>query len=440
MYAAEIFSHYIICFVILLKTYNEVRKRKFICIRDACNLGIAFYLFLIPGLYYMLCNESEYDLLNFYDEYGMYKSFLFSIVCYICLNIGYKSIKYKYHQKSNKSTVNVIKYSFILLILSVCSFYLWAQNFGGIASLLINAGSIRSGFIDAGKGTAFFKHFVPLSKLLAIFLFNYLFVFRKQRHDPFLRKLVLYAIFVISIIISFVFILADDSRSSFGLFILMFVVSKMLYSIHIKHSTILATFTKTTLKCFFIILLILNGEMILGNLRGENIDRYEHENTPLTESFCHNFRYIINSPYYASYYLDKLNGRLMIEDDIATGVTSWLPTSLKPFPNAVRTWDLNTQIHEIKTPIWGQFPHSIIANSLYDLSYFGIVIIPFVLGIIAKRFDVYFIKRINNVFYYSLYCLLLMSFANFIQAFCLYYIMLGLFYIVVGFLIYKYVL
>ena len=439
LYSTEILFHYIVCFVILLKTYSDIRKRKFICILDTCNIGIAFYLFLIPGLYYMLCDESEFDLLKFYDEYGMYKSFFFSIICYVCLNIGYKSMKYRCRSKIDEPAVNVVRYSFLLLVLSACGLYFWSQNFGGLASLLLNAGSIRSGFIEASNGTAFFKHFVPLSKLLAIFLFNYLFVFHKQRHDSMSRKLLLYILFVVSLIISFVFILADDSRSSFGLFLFMFVVSKMLYSISIKHTAFFTTFTKTALLVLFIVFLILNGDMILGYFRGTDIETEGNEHT-FAESFCHNFRCIINSPYYACYYLEKMNGNLMIWDDIQTGLTSWFPTSLKPFPDAVRTWDLNTVIHKIRTPLWGQFPHSIIANSLYDLSYFGIVIIPFLFGAIAKRVDVYFMSRIKNVFYFSVYCLLLMSFANFIQGFCLYYIIFGLFYIVLGLLIYKYVL
>lgn len=423
--------------LILIREISIIKSTHSFSIKNACNLGFSLYLFLIPGIFFMYCPLDRAQTMMLYDRNGAIKSVVFSFICYLAFNFGYQLIKRKYKRPVYTRKTNEIKLSFILLIVSAVCFFLWARSFGGLSALLANAGAIRSGWIKPDVQTAFFKHPVQLAKLSSLYIFVILLI-RQNKFKSFGKKVTLYILEVVSLGISILYIMADDSRSAMGLYFMSFVVAYLFKKVVIDRQSIGKTTIKAVVFISVILFAILNGDVILGTMRGTIQDASEADTTEngIIGSIIHNFAYLTQSPFYAMYYVDEMDGRLLIWDDLITGLTAWLPSSLKPFPDALRTWDVNTTIHCLHTHLFGQFPHSIVANSIYDLSYFGLFIIPCILGLIVKKVENVMIPNLYNPFYLCIYCLLFFSFSNMIQGFCLYYTMLGLFYLIVGLVIF----
>lgn len=437
MFDVVSFLNFLLAIIIFIKEVNAIRKTRFFSIKNACNVAFSVYLFLIPGVFYIYCPMDRARTLMLYDENGAFKSLFFSVICYLSFNIGYRTIRRNFRNLYKIRKVGAIKLSLVFALLSVASFYLWARSFGGINALILNAGAIRSGFVQPDIATAFFKHPVRLSELCSLYLFVVILT-KRNSFKSIGEKITIYILEVVSVAISIVYLLADDSRSAMGLYFLSFMIAFLLKTTFVDGKNLGKSVLKAMLACSLILFAVLNGDVILGTLRGsiENEINVDSTRNGIGNSIVHNFAYIVQSPYYATYYIDHMNGKLLIWDDLITGLTAWLPTSLKPFPHMLRTWDVNTMVHTFHTPLYGQFPHSIVAGSIYDLSYFGLFSIPCILGILVKKVENVVIPMLKTPFYLSVYCFLLIAFTNMIQGFCLYYIMLSMFFLVLGWAIF----
>lgn len=423
--------------VILVKEINTIRLTHFFSLKNMCNLGFALYLFLIPGVFFMFCPQERAKTMMLYDENGAIKSFFFSLICYFAFNIGHRLIKKNYKRINYVRKISVLKLSFIFVVLSAISFFLWARSFGGFSALLMNAGAIRSGFVLPDTQTAFFKHPVQLAKLSSLYIYVVILI-RRNNFKGLTDKIILYTLGVLSIVISVFYLLADDSRSGMGMYLLSFIIVYLFKTSIIDKKSIGKTTIRAVVLVSIILFVVLNGDVILGSLRGtvENESNVDSTRNGIVNSIIDNFAFIVQSPFYATYYVDVMNGKLLIWDDLITGITAWLPTSLKPFPDALRTWDVNTSIHCLHTQLYGQFPHSIVANSIYDLSYIGLFILPCVLGMVVKKVENVMVPKLRDPFYLCIYCSLFITFSNMIQGFCLYYIMLNMFYLIFGLVIF----
>lgn len=433
----------VLCFLfgslIFVKEMNIIRLTHFFSIKNVCNMSFSLYLFLIPGVFFLFCPLDRTETILLYDKNGAIKSVICSVACYLTFNVGYVLIKREYIKTDYIRKVRETKLSFIFVLLSTICFFLWARNFGGLDALLLNAGAIRSGFVNPDAQTAFFKHPVQLAKLSSLYIYVVILI-RQNTYKSFREKMVLYILEIISFGISVLFLLADDSRSGMGLFFMSFVIVYLFKKTVIDRKSIGSTTIRAVVCIAVVLFAILNGDIILGTLRGtiENNGNVDSTQNGIIDSIIHNFAYIVQSPFYAMYYVGEMDGKLLIWDDLITGITAWLPSSIKPFPDALRTWDVNTAIHCLHTPLYGQFPHSIVANSIYDLSYLGIIIIPCILGMVVKKVENIMVPNLQNPFYLCIYCSLFITFSNMIQGFCLYYIILNMFYLILGLVIYLY--
>ena len=127
-------------------------------------------------------------------------------------------------------------------------------------------------------------------------------------------------------------------------------------------------------------------------------------------------------------------GKLMIMNDVVNGVFAWLPTTLKPIMME-DVWDYNTR--SINTGEYGQLPTSIIGQSIYDLGLLGIILLPFIYGVIIKKVEMVLEGRKENIFYNTVYIVLGYYLCKGIPYFSFYNIMINTFFIFIAILIYN---
>lgn len=414
----------LLCLVCETKRILKERRLSMIAI------SLFFFGFLcciIPGLIvynnYEIKNSSNSDFV-------ILTSYILTLITYISLRIGYfherrkvAHINEQIHREGNK---NILLSAFVFLCVSFIALYLWSSGYGGLLSVMLLGNQIRASFVESTNSFMFFKHLVPISIVSSLLMYTELFVNNSREH-----RFLKYILLLVSIIISLIYIIANDGRMLAGTYFLYFILISFKKKFEIEKQPVASIMLRSTLVIVFIFFIILSSERWFSNLR--ELEASSSESKTIIDVFMSEFHFIVSGLY--SSINDSFNGiyHFTIFNDLLNGVFAWLPTSLKPII-LDDVWDINTNI--LNDDGYGQSPTSIVAQSFYDLHILGVVVIPYfyarVIAKIEKALD-----GNTSTFGLVLYTTLAFYFGKGMAYFSIYNIMINLFFIVFSWILYK---
>ena len=232
--------------------------------------------------------------------------------------------------------------------------------------------------------------------------------------------------------LSGIYIQANDGRLLLAVYVFLFFVIYLKYQYEVNSANIVSLLIKFGIILLVVLFILFNAAAILSMMKGEDIAKSESFN--LADTLSKEFSFIISGAQSALFQQTSSESKLMIGNDLVNGLFAWLPTSLKPII-LEDVWDYNT--HLLRLGGRGQSPTSIVAQSLYDLSLIGIVLIPFLYGMLIKKVENILESGKGNVFFDTIYVALGYYLCKGIPYFSVYNIMMNAFYIFLAIIIYN---
>jgi len=420
------FFFYLMMFSLTLIEIRRVAKTHSILMISLNNIFFAFFLCGFPALYF---SEVKYS-----PDFSMQlMSFVLTLISYISIQYGYVSVKTKPKKSEKYKKCNITKLASVLMIISVVSLIMYASGYGGIASLMVQANSIRSSNLISENSYTFFKHFIPLTIIASLLVYNAIFVERTVK-NPLRFWLLFFLLLVPSVIISIVYIIANDGRALAGMYLIFFILIAIKYLYDNRKITLTKLFGY--LGCSLILgwIFIIGSEALMEQARGGVVAGGVEDNNGFSEKLIKEFSFLVSGLLSSIEYIDYTTDRYMFFNDTMNGVFAWLPTSLKPI-QLPDVWDINTEL--IDNTAYGQYPTSIVAQSYYDLGILGVILIPMLWGKFIKIIENFFSNH-KNIIFSTLYMVVAFYFGKSMLYFSLYNIMMNIFFIVMTFIIYKF--
>lgn len=419
--------------IALISIVAEIAQSRKLSIMNMCNAMYIVSLCIMPAIilggYSYGLSFTSGILLNKQNIWTFYVQFVLTVLGYLFLQFGHRINTKEKHIYNGSSRQKVLFVSIIFTFISWISLYLWASGYGGIDDLISMANQIRAGFVSSTNSFAFFKHFVPLSLLASWMMFNFLI---RKESKGILKRMVVLILLVCDVLLSIIYIQANDGRLLLAVYVFLFFVLYFKYQYEVKQGGIPSMLIKLSVAFIIAIFILFNADTILVMIKnGAYISR---GNTSIIKTITKEFSFIISGTQNAMIHNSNENGKLMIINDLVNGAFAWLPTSLKPVI-LEDVWDYNTRI--LNMGGYGQSPTSIVAQSIYDLSFFGIAIIPTIYGALINLFENILEKHKGNVFYDTIYVVLGYYLCKGIPYFSLYNIMVNTFFIFVAIVIYN---
>lgn len=419
--------------VAIVLTVADVTKNHKISIMNMCSAMYIATLCIVPAIiFFGYVNGLRATRGIRFEEsaaWTFYVQLLFTIIGYAILCFGYR-IKQKepkiYPIAGNRRLLLICV---IFTAVSAVSLLLWSSGYGGIGGLLANADGIRSGWYLSTNAFTFLKHFVPLSLIASWMLFNLL--IRKEIKSAF-KNTGIFLLFACNVALSSIYIQANDGRLLLAVYVFLFFVIYLKYQYEVNAANIVSLIIKFGIILLIASFVLFNADTILSMLRGEDVAKTESFDT--AETLSREFSFIISGTQNALFQQSSSELKLMVGNDVVNGLFAWLPTSLKPVI-LEDVWDYNTQL--LRLGGRGQSPTSIVAQSLYDLSLIGVVLIPFLYGMLIKKMEIILESRKGNVFFDTVYVALGFYLCKGIPYFSVYNIMMNTFFIFLAIIIYN---
>jgi hypothetical protein len=320
--------------------------------------------------------------------------------------------------------------SLVCLIFGIVSITLWSWAYGGIIELLMRANAVRGGWDTTANPFAFMKH--PSSLLaFASFFYAELLV---EKKSIFLNAF----LFIISATFSVLYYLCTDGRMATIVYfiVLYFILSK---SFSNKQGGI-KRIIKFTLVIIIGLVLIFYMDTLTNYFR-TGVWGLDNKSETRSYVFISEFNYIIVAGQMSVHQCLQDGGPFLIVRDVLCGLFAWFPSSLKPeIVNAWtngggNVWGYNT--HMINPNSHGTMPSDIVSTSLYDISFFGLVLVSFFWGCIIKKLDIFFYGRKLSPFEMVIYCFLITIIVRAIDYSELYDTILGVFSLFVVLVVWK---
>jgi oligosaccharide repeat unit polymerase len=360
---------------------------------------------------------------------------VFSFIGYLSLEMGYKAnIKFVIHRKStiysaaqnnfnrDYSSKRLNSAAIIMSIISIVALFMWSASFGGIAGVMQFGRTIRSGYTveNISNSMGFMKHFVPFGLFASII---FLALYRTEKRAIFFIE------FLIMFIVSVIYSVANDGRAPFMMYlvsilILWWMTAKKRYTQRNKVWMIIIV--------IIAFLLITNMDNILSFLRTGTYGTQQTDSgifTFLADEFSFTVR---NAQSSQEALKDGETFRLL--KDIVAAIFSLLPSRFTP-EGVVKLQIINTQYWMGNFTYYGGKPTDLMAASLYELWYLGIIIWPFIYGLVVKKLDTYFEKSRDTIYGKILFVQLIYQFAKTVGYADLSLIALNVFYLVLCHLI-----
>lgn len=434
---------------ILYGTLSLFLVRNFFRLTSSGRCGILFIVchfmyVLIYGLVPMLVHfhvykegqfDEHYSTIN-YNSVGFFQiflSFLFAIIGYWGFLKGYfKNMNERAAKSSTSYTFsNWFIGATISLIVGVICFYFWTKVFGGPMGILVYASQLRTG-LDIGINNPYtvFKRFVPLVQFANIV---YLGLFLKK------QNFFILLLFVVSLICSFLYLLANDGRAPlvmhFASLVFLYYMMKKGGVIHFSKNT-MAKFGVAGCLTLFI---AHNYERISVDYFNNDKQIEEGYDFDILSNIREEFSYTVRSNQAIFEYLEENPTTFRLPIEIASGILGILPSSFRPKSIDklekinTRYWDKSRANDEY----FGGRPPDLIVTGIYTMNILGVYILPFVLGCILRRIENrrknILVEFDNNIFYaLCLYPVMrTISYTNFDG------LALNFFYIAVGYLFLK---
>lgn len=429
-----IFGYFLFAIIGLAREIYFIKINKKIAIVSMCRIIYVLLLAVIPGI--IFCGrfgETLYSSVIDYDDryiWTFWAGLIYTVIGYIAFELGYALKQKEIKPKEENQKQKIIIFSSVITLISFISLLLWSSGYGGITGIINNANFIRAGFIKSSRNFAFFKHFVPLSMISSLLLFNALFVSKTVKGV--LKQIYSFVVFCCSLIIALIYIIANDGRMLAGVFILLFVLISLKNSYEVKDVKISKLIIRSIILIAVVFVLILNSESFFALFR-KTAEEEKSKSLGFMGTVTKEFSFIVSG--LQSAFKTRINGSggFMFKNDLINGIFAWLPTSLKPITLA-DVWDYNTML--LASGSHGQSPTSIAAQSVYDLGMLGILFIPFIYGCIIKKTENLLEAHKNSTFYNTVYLVLGFYLAKGIAYFSMYNIMMNIFFIVIAMLVY----
>jgi len=428
-----VFLYLVFSIVALNAECKCIIKEKRIKIITMCRIMYILTLGIIPAL--LCCIQIAAPKAGGIIDYSenavwtFYVQVILTVIGYLAMNFGY-AIKQRTPKTHTVLGNNkVLLTSFICVCFGTVAFYLFASAFGGVDRLMEQAEWIRAGVVLPTKNIAFFKHFVPLAFLSSYLTFNLL--IRKQVCG--VKKLITYILFAASVVVSSLYLQANDGRLMLAFYCFLFFLFIISYNYEEKKIPIRKLLIWLILAGVILSVVLFNAETILHSFRGtEPLGDSSNEATE-GDVLRKEFSFIVAGQQGAIEQCFSGEGKLMIINDLVNGLFAWLPTSLKPI-RLMSVWEYNTQL--ITPGATGTNPTTIVAQSVYDLGILGILIIPLLFGVLVKKVERILESYPDSLFAKTVYIVLGFFLCRATTYFSLYSIMITTFFIFLGIVIY----
>lgn len=421
--------------IAIISTVIKIARSHKLSIMNMCSVMYILSLCVMPAVIFLGYTNGlkGTDIIIFNDKtvWTFYSQFILTIIGYFMFHFGYKIKQKESKPYASPTEHKNLLISFVFTLISVVSLFLWASGYGGVVELLAKANHIRAGWVSSSNSFAFFKHFVPVALLSSWMLFNLM--LRREIKGTF-AKLGVFILLLCNIALSSIYIQANDGRLLLAVYIFLFFVLYLKYKYEIEKTNIAPLLLKFGIAFIIVVFILFNAGTILSMMRNETTVSSDNGSSNIINTITKEFSFIIAGTQSALFQNFSGDGSLMIVNDIVNGVFAWLPTSLKPII-LEDVWDYNTRI--LNSGGYGQSPTSIVAQSIYDLSLLGIIIVPFLYGMIVKKFEKVLEKRKGSVFYDTIYVVLGYYLCKGIPYFSIYNIMINTFFIFVAIFIYN---
>lgn len=424
--------YFIFALIAIVREIKRILAYRHIFMSSICKLMYVVLLVIVPGMMfcgYISQGSSKYFNYDVSYAWTYYVGAILTIVAYVMFGFGYKIKQRGVRDHYCETRTKVLLLSTLCIGISIISLVLWASVFCGISQLLIDANSIRAGFIGSSGGKTFFKHFVPLSLLSSFLLYNYLFV--ERSYERAIEAVYAFVLLVPSIFISFVYIIANDGRMLAGIYLLLFFMIQMKYSYEIQGRSLRKIGFGLLILCVAASIIIIKSDEIFRILKGATVVATQKRGFLYT--ITNEFSFIQSGLLTSIVTRVEETRSLTIVNDIINGLFAWLPTSLKPIIMD-DVWDINTAL--LNSGSYGQAPTTIVAQSVYDLGIMGVFVIPAFYGFIIRKLENIIESYKGDVFLSTIYVVLGFYLGKGLAYFSLYNIMMNIFFIVFGCVIY----
>lgn len=411
--------HFHICFAMYILIYSIIP-----CL-------VHFYVFEVGSA------EWHYYTLD-YDEKHIelfFLSFLFAIVGYLGLTIGYsKNVQVysnNYYQEYSSKAWFIT--ATICLLIGISCLYIWTKVFGGPLGILAYASSLRSGF-DIGINNPYtvYKRFVPLVQFANVVYFA---LWLKKRNP-------IYLFFaIIALVFSILYLLANDGRAP----LVMHIVA-LLWAYLSLGRTNSIKFTRSNVVMIGVVAVIAmfcmhNADQIASDNWNKDREVEDGYSFDILSSVREEFSFTVRNNQAIFSYWEENPTTFRFPLEVYSGILGVLPSSFRPQwlekleTVNTRSWSSNRP-QEAYT---GGRPPDLIVTGIYTLNVFGIFLLPFLLGWLLKYLDIKrncIMSTFDNSVYYSLVLYPVMR----IVAYCDFDgLMLNFFYIFIGYIILKFV-
>lgn len=398
--------------ILLIRRVNDLYIISFVRLLYACSYGffpaILCFLYVFQGIKVGLASL----VVIRYDNQTLESMFLFlifSVVGYIALSFGYRSIgnkvvRFKISKYSTKKIgelcdKQIFWIGAICLIIGITAFLIWTSDMGGIQKYMELASAIRGDYKNVYGNTHMGWRKIARVLLPSTYIFYFLCLKNKKKRISHLL------LFIISIGFAVLFLICNDGRLTTTLFFMILIVGYFRYGERRDKNI--------KKQLFQFVLLLLVAFLLLANL--DNISYFIRHQGRLPElsssnkdgvlvTLMNEFSYIYKS---GTTSVENCfpNGKLMFIDDIMFGLTTYMPggsilgsyTQVSLYNTILCTGNVNS--------IAGSIPCDMISLSLYDLGYIGPIIIPFIIGLVIRIIENYCHGKKNNplcqTFYYG---------------------------------------
>ena len=412
--------------IVLRNEYRRVIKERCISLGTFSFVFFSILCLIIPGLTIWKGDVSRCK------DNSLFYVFLSYVVTFVSLIFAYWGYNRGRKTKNNivKATKitknrNLLLTSFVLLVISLIALYYWSSGYGGIFNVMLVGGHIRASFIQSTNSLMFLKHLIPMSIISSLLMYTDLFIIRSKRYRFFK-----FLIFILSVIVSFIYIIANDGRMLAGTYLLYFILIYLKYQYEVLHVSIKKIIVSSVIIVSLIFFIIIQSESWFATYRNAEV---EVLNRSVLDIILGEFNFIYVGLNTALYSVLEDHAYYTLFNDIINGLFAWLPTSIKPIVLA-DVWDYNSIL--INDGGYGQSPTNLPTQAYYDLGIVGVMFVSYIflyfIGSIEKRLRGNY-TTIGLVFYVVIGFYLCRGVAYF----SMYNIMINMFFIAISWLLYK---
>lgn len=362
----------------------KIGKSKQVKIITFVSIFYILFYFFAPIIIYIL-KLSGISL--YYDKYiencsnlSFWLTFIFAIIGYVCIYLGqlvFKKIKKKDIVIRNKDEKKLFFAGCLCFVIGFTALMLWTSPYGFLWNIIPYASSIRGGVCKIYNKFTIVKPFC--SFCIVSFLCFFSLMFCNFKNETKCLKILIIGFSVLSLFTSVIYMLANDGR----MIIIIFLLSIFLYICNkIK-------FSKKQIFCYSILVII----SLVVFLELNNIMRFirtgelKFSSTNLIKSFANEFMFPFSNNLNVIDYAIRGNFRTTILEDLLCIFLAWVPMRLKS-DWVVNLFGKNTSY--FYPDFIGQVPTDLISASIFEFHFLGIIVLPFLLGIVMR-----FISEIN---------------------------------------------